>query len=153
MSVYHTVVVGTDGSVPARKAINHAAWIAAAADAKLIIVNAFVHHEASETGPATDVAADALKEGGFMMHGDAPAREILHEAAEVAKAAGAKDIELRPVAGTPVDVLTHAAERGVDLLVVGNKGMTGIAGRVFGSVPASVSHKAKCDVLIVHTRD
>jgi len=152
MSAYRTVVVGTDGSVPARKAIDHAAWIAAAAGAKLVIVTAYVHHKASATGLATDAAADALKEGGFMMHGDAPAREILQEAEGVAKAAGATNIELRPVTGGPVEVLTQAAE-GADLLVVGNRGMTGITGRVLGSVPGNVSHKVKCDVLIVHTRD
>ena len=86
------------------------------------------------------------------MHGDAPAREILQEAEGVAKAAGATNIELRPVTGGPVEVLTQAAE-GADLLVVGNRGMTGITGRVLGSVPGNVSHKVKCDVLIVHTRD
>ena len=37
------------------------------------------------------------------------------------------------------------------LVVVGNKGMGGAAGRVLGSVPNTVSHAAECDVLIVHT--
>ena len=44
MSGYHTVVVGTDGSGPSMRAVEHAARIAAASDAKLIITTAYVHH-------------------------------------------------------------------------------------------------------------
>jgi nucleotide-binding universal stress UspA family protein len=151
MSVYRTVVVGTDGSVPARKAIDHAGWIAAAADAKLVIVVAYEHHSA---GTATVKADDVLKGESYIVHGDAPVYEMLHEAEGRAKAAGAKNVELRPVIGIPVEVLTHVADEvNADLLVVGNLGMTGIKGRLLGSVPASVSHRAPCDVLIVHTRD
>ncbi|PWD40958.1 universal stress protein, partial [Gordonia paraffinivorans] len=38
-----------------------------------------------------------------------------------------------------------------DLLVVGNRGLNSIAGRLLGSVPADVARKSSCDVLIVHT--
>ena len=38
-----------------------------------------------------------------------------------------------------------------DLLVVGNRGLNTLAGRLLGSVPADVSRRAPCDVLIVHT--
>ena len=39
----------------------------------------------------------------------------------------------------------------VGLLVVGNCGLNTLAGRLLGSVPADVSRRAPCDVLIVHT--
>lgn len=51
----------------------------------------------------------------------------------------------------PADALLRVAEEvDADLLVVGNKGMKGI-GRVLGSVPNEVAHKANCSVLIVNT--
>jgi nucleotide-binding universal stress UspA family protein len=51
-----------------------------------------------------------------------------------------------------VDALVHLAEQeNADLLVVGNVGLSTIAGRLLGSVPANVSRRAKVDVLIVHT--
>jgi nucleotide-binding universal stress UspA family protein len=51
--------------------------------------------------------------------------------------------------GDPADVLVDLAEEhGADVLVIGNKGMQR---RVLGSVPNSVSHKAKCSVMIVKT--
>ena len=54
--------------------------------------------------------------------------------------------------GAPVDALVHLAEEErADLLVVGNVGLSTIAGRLLGSVPANVSRRAKTDVLIVHT--
>jgi nucleotide-binding universal stress UspA family protein len=156
MSGYHTVVVGTDGSVPSMRAVEHAAWIAAASDAKLIITTAYVHHgdEAPYHHSEEPRAEDLLKEEGWQVHGDAPIYERLHEARERAEAVGASNIEVRPIIGGPVHVLLDLAEEvQADLLVVGNLGMNSIAGRLLGSVPASITHHAKTDVLVVHTRD
>jgi nucleotide-binding universal stress UspA family protein len=56
------------------------------------------------------------------------------------------------IVGPPVDALVGLAEEvDADLLVVGNVGLSTIAGRLLGSVPANVSRRAKVDVLIVHT--
>ena len=48
-------------------------------------------------------------------------------------------------------LLNLVADSKADLLVVGNKGLNSIAGRLLGSVPANVARRAKSDVLIVHT--
>ncbi len=86
------------------------------------------------------------------MSGAAPIYAILQEAKDRAQAAGAKNVEERSVVGAPVDALVGLAEEvGADLLVVGNVGLSTIAGRLLGSVPANVSRRAKVDVLIVHT--
>ena len=54
--------------------------------------------------------------------------------------------------GRPVDELVRLAkDRDVDLMVIGNRGLNSLAGRLLGSVPANVSHRVQCDVLIVHT--
>ena len=44
-----------------------------------------------------------------------------------------------------------AEERGADLIVVGNKGMTGARRFLLGSVPNKISHHAPCSVLIIRT--
>jgi len=48
-------------------------------------------------------------------------------------------------------LISLVSSHNVDLIVVGNRGLNSLAGRLLGSVPANVSHKASVDVLIVHT--
>jgi nucleotide-binding universal stress UspA family protein len=145
MSAYRTVVVGTDGSDSSMRAVDRAATIAGA-DAKLIIASAYLpQHEDGR-------AADILKEESYKVSGTAPIYAILHDAKERAHKAGAKNVEEKAIVGAPVDALVHLAEgEKADLLVVGNVGLSTIAGRLLGSVPANVSRRAKVDVLIVHT--
>jgi nucleotide-binding universal stress UspA family protein len=145
MSAYQTVVVGTDGSDSSMRAVDRAARIAGA-DAKLIVASAYLpdHDDAR--------AADVLREESYKVTGTAPIYEILHTARERAHNAGAKNVEERAIVGAPVDALVSLAEGAkADLLVVGNVGLSTIAGRLLGSVPANVSRRAKVDVLIVHT--
>lgn len=148
MTAYKTVVVGTDGSASSLHAVERAGAIAAESNAKLIIVTGYVP-------PKEDPrAADALGDEGYKVQGAAPIYAMLREGRDRAKAAGAKDIEERPIQDAPVDALVDLAEQvQADLLVVGNVGLnarSAIIGRVF-SIPGSVASKAKVDVLIVHT--
>ena len=94
-------------------------------------------------------------EGGYKMHGSAPIYAILREARERAKTMGAQDIEERELVGAPAPALVNLSkEVHADLLVVGNAGLSSsVAGQLLGSIPANVSHRAKTDVLIVHTTD
>jgi nucleotide-binding universal stress UspA family protein len=145
MSAYQTVVVGTDGSDSSLRAVDRAAKIAGA-DANLIIASAYLPH--ADDGRAADV----LREESYKVTGTAPIYDILHTAKERAHNAGAKNVEERAIVGAPVDALVSLAEdTKADLLVVGNVGLSTIAGRLLGSVPANVSRRAKVDVLIVHT--
>jgi nucleotide-binding universal stress UspA family protein len=145
MSAYNTVVVGTDGSDSSMRAVEKAARIAGP-EAKLIIASAFLPQNEDAR------AVDALKGESYKVTGTGPIYEILHDAKERAHNAGAKNVDERAIEGAPVDALVHLAEsEKADLLVVGNVGLSTIAGRLLGSVPANVSRKAKVDVLIVHT--
>lgn len=66
---------------------------------------------------------------------------------------GDLQVETHVLAGDPANGLCDVAETvDADLLVVGNRRMKG-AGRVLGSVPNRVAHKADCNVLIVRTGD
>ena len=146
MTGYRTVVVGTDGSDSSLRAVDRAASIAAGSGAKLIVATAYFPSEDDSR------AADVLKDEGYKMSGNAPIYAILREARDRAKGAGAENIEEKAIVGAPVDALVDLAhETEADLLVVGNVGLSTIAGRLLGSVPANVARRAKSDVLIVHT--
>ena len=162
MSGYRTVVVGTDGSTSSLRAVDRAGAFAAQEHAKLIVATAYFpveekggwSHAPSHDHVADPRAADALAGEGYKMHGSAPIYEILRDARDRAKAAGARDIEERPIVGAPVDALVKLAkEVNADLLVVGDVGLDSVAGRLLGSVPAEVARKAKIDILIVHTAE
>src|SRR5207248_4673275 len=91
-------------------------------------------------------------EEAYKVVGSHPADDILREARDLAAKAGAKDVDTVCKPGDPVDVLVKIVDdRKADLCIVGNRGLNSLAGRLLGSVPANISHRASCDVLIVHT--
>jgi nucleotide-binding universal stress UspA family protein len=147
---YRKVLVGTDGSPSSFRAVEAAGRVAADAGAKLIMVCAY--HPMPDRERAR--AGDQLGDLAYKVEGSTPADDALRAARDHAIAAGARDVEEVAVAGDAVDALLELAdERGADLLVVGNRGLNSIAGRLLGSVPANLSHRARCDVLIVRTTD
>ena len=150
MSAYQTVVVGTDGSDSSLRAVDRAAVIAADHGAKLIVATAHLPVPEEKGHYAIPPGSDHGQD--YRTVGEAPYYAILQNARERAHQAGAKNVEEKPIVGAPVDALVHLAEQEkADLLVVGNVGLSTIAGRLLGSVPANVSRRAKVDVLIVHT--
>lgn len=148
MSAYATILVGTDGSETSLRAVDRAAELAADAGAKLVIVCAYI--PPPDRSSARD--QDILGSEAYQVVGTAPAEETLRTAAERAARAGATQVETAVVQGRPADSLVDASrEHGADLLVVGNRGLNSIAGRIIGSVPLDVARHAPVDVLIVHT--
>src|SRR6266540_7297259 len=76
----------------------------------------------------------------------------LRDAQEMAQGMGVKEVSVHPREGDPADaILDVAEEHGSDLIVVGNKGMTGAKRFLLGSVPNKISHHAPCSVLIIRT--
>jgi len=147
--VYRCIVVGTDGSTTAGEAVRQAAQLAQAFGAELHVVHAFQTVSPLATiGPDAGAAATAL---GLPEQVETHARDILRRAADSAGAEGVR-VETHLGTGDPAEALLETAERvGADLLVVGNKGMSGVRRFVLGSVPNKVSHHSHCSVLIVNT--
>jgi nucleotide-binding universal stress UspA family protein len=147
-ATYTTVLCGTDGSQSSFRAVERAAAVARDAGATLLLACAYRPMSAREVQDAQD----ALGGEGYKVVGSTPAEDVLRDAADRAARVGAKDVEIHAVEGDAVDELSRLAQdRRVDLLVVGNRGLNSLAGRLLGSVPANISHRASCDVLIVHT--
>jgi nucleotide-binding universal stress UspA family protein len=145
---YKTVLVGTDGSESSFRAVERAAQVAADAGGTLLIVSAYMAMSERDQRRA----GEALGDESYKVVGSHPSEDILREATDIAKKAGAKKIDTVSQAGDPVDVLVDVVDKhGADVCVVGNRGLNSLAGRLLGSVPANISHRASCDVLIVHT--
>ncbi|MDT3397215.1 universal stress protein [Streptomyces sp. B1866] len=149
MSVYETVIVGTDGSASSFTAVDRAAAVAVACGAKLVILCAYRPLGKHESNVAQDKLGEEV---AYQVVGSAPAEDTLRDAQERAVLSGARDVETLAIEGDAVpSLLKWAKKRSAGLIVVGNRGLSTIAGRILGSVPAEVARKADVDVLIVHT--
>jgi len=146
--MFASIVVGTDGSQTAQEAVRQAADLADRVGARLGIVCAY-----------EPVSSARLREDAQQIPADLqwivnPREDVdatLRAAAAIAKEAGVES-ESYARQGDPADaILDVAEERGADLIVVGNKGMTGAKRFLLGSVPNKVSHHAPCSVLIIRT--
>lgn len=152
MSAYQIVVVGTDGSDSSLRAVDRAAAIAAHHGAKLVVATAHLPVPVEKGRYAIPPGSDHGQD--YRTVGEAPFFAILQNARERAHQAGATDVEEKPIVGPPINALVQLAEEiEADLLVVGNVGLSSVAGRLLGSVPSEVSRRAKTDVLIVYTID
>ena len=143
-----SIVLGTDGSDTAKKAVHEATELAKLLGATIDLVSAY------EPVPAQRLRAearDAPADVSWMVNPREDVEATLKEAAEEVKAAGVT-VETFAREGDPADaILDVAEERGADLIVVGNRGMTGAKRFLLGSVPNKVSHHAPCSVLIIRT--
>ena len=146
--MFTRIVVGTDGSDSAGEAVRQAVDLAKLASAQLSIVSAYgsVPKHRVE-GEQLDAPADVQYEIG--------PREDVNLVLDAAAAAARKEgveVQTHPVEGEPADAILNVAEETkADLIVVGNKGMTGARRFLLGSVPNNVSHHAPCSVIIVRT--
>lgn len=148
--MYKGIVVGTDGSETAAKAVRRAADLAAATGATLHLVSGF--RLPSRAMAAVPEGGLVVAEAGGEWDTDAAAG-VLQMLAEIADGLTGIETRTHAVPMAAVESLLEVADReGADLIVVGSRGMQGF-GRVKGSVPNSVAHKADVDVLIVHTTD
>jgi nucleotide-binding universal stress UspA family protein len=123
--VYKKILVGTDGSKTAAKAVDRAVDVAKHAGASLTI---FTAAKAAKGEPVVSAEAQRHADSGIA-------------------------IDTHVADGEPVDALVETARAGgYDLMVVGNRGMTGVTRFLrLGSVPNKVSHHLPCSLLIVKT--
>lgn len=147
MVAYSTIVTGSDGSESSLHAVRSAASLAHAYGARLIIVSAYYQ----KNGLIIDAKADA---NALPVINREAADEILRDAEKVATDEGANDVELRALNGAPVAVLRRVVEEAAaDLVVIGNRGLRTLSGRVFGSIPSEVTRRFDVDVLVVNSDD
>ena len=141
--MYQRIVVGTDGSDRAQAAVEQAAALAQATGAALHLVQG--------CGSAIIVSPLYGEAAGINPNEivDACVAELQPRVDELRSRD--LDVSLHVVPSSGRDALCSVAQEiDADLIVVGNRGMTG-AKRVLGSIPNSVAHHASCSVLIAAT--
>jgi nucleotide-binding universal stress UspA family protein len=146
--VFSRIVVGTDGSETAAEAVRQARELAKLAGATLSIVSAY---SPIPERKVKDQQRDAPPDVQYEIGPREDVNLILDAAAAEARKEGV-EAQTHPVEGDPGEAILNVAEEtDADLIVVGNKGMTGARRYLLGSVPNNISHHAPCSVMIVRT--
>jgi nucleotide-binding universal stress UspA family protein len=146
--MFKSIVVGTDGSETATQAVRQAVDLASAVGASLELVSAY------EPVPSQRLRQEKLEAPEDLQWAINPREDVDATLEAAAAEARAKGVTVNTYArqGDPADaILDVAEEREADLVIVGNKGMTGAKRFLLGSVPNKVSHHAPCSVLIIRT--
>ena len=142
------ILAAIDGSETSQRAVSLAGELAGIYNGELLVLNVMPKGAKLDD----DALAFARAEGV----GDSPmaarrglASKVLGDAAVLAKAAGARRVVTEISTGDPADVILAAArDRGFDLIVVGRRGRSRLAGLLLGSVSQKVASEAPCPVLV-----
>ena len=141
-----TIVTGVDGSATAMAAAERAVMLANALGARLHVVSAYGKFE-QET---VKIGSDTM-----FLSSERDAEDVAEKVAATRRMANpGLEVTSGAAEGKPGEALVAAAEaQGADLIVVGNKRVQGIAGRVLGSIARDVAAHASCDVYVAHTHE
>jgi nucleotide-binding universal stress UspA family protein len=153
------IVVGTDGSPTAGDAVRQAIDLAKATGASLVIVQAYTEREPHDPATAYEPTLQEDDETA-QLPDDVPrpvgkraeALATLEGAVAAATEAGVEDVASEAREGDPAEaIIAVAEESGADMILVGNKGMTGAKRFLLGSVPDKITHHAPCNVFVART--
>jgi nucleotide-binding universal stress UspA family protein len=146
--LFKRIVVGTDGSETAGEAVRQATELAKLSEARLDIISAY------EPIPRQRLQEEQREAPADVQYELGPREDVnltLDAASREAKQGGL-DVNTHAREGDPADAILDVAEEiNADLIIVGNKGMTGARRFLLGSVPNKVSHHAPCSVVIIRT--
>jgi nucleotide-binding universal stress UspA family protein len=147
VSVAGSIVVGTDGSETAMRAVQHAADLARMTGARVHLVSAYK----PLTGVHVAAGARTAEIATLDIEPSARVNSILDQAAAVFRMHGV-EVETHACKGDPAAALLDVADaQHATMIVVGNKGMDSAKRFLLGNVPDKISHHAPCSVLIVRT--
>jgi nucleotide-binding universal stress UspA family protein len=161
---YSNILVGTDGSPTAMRAVEMASKLGRLIGVKPLVMTAYEppsEHELEQLRSGTGDAIGAWNatreqrqtpsDYQWRLADAAQAEDILERAVDYADKVDA-EIEVRAVEGPAPDLLLDIADQeDMDLIVVGSVGMHGTKRFMLGNVPHRISHHSPVDVLILHT--
>lgn len=138
--MYASIIVALDGSKQSLLAIKHARAIAECFRSKLVLVHAFPHtFDLRDSIEYNNLVALRIKRG-----------EEIIEAARKHLGPMSIEVDEELLEGPAAEaILSSAATRNSDLIVMGSRGMGSLKGMVFGSVSTKVAHYAPCPVMVV----
>lgn len=149
--MFSTIVVGTDGSPDARRALEAAASLGSLTDqVDVHVVTAF--HPLS-LGELRRLTAELPAEFHPLLHSYIEVDRTQQDAMDIMTRAGV-EATFQEIDGEAAEVLLDLAEREeADLIVVGSRGEGLVRRLLHGSVSTSVFHHAPCAVLVVKADD
>lgn len=173
--MFKHVVIATDGSSHAGKAVEMGSRLAAEFGAKVTVVTVATGGPLSdemrrmvESEHLVDIEKhrpnmvgnfnEALATLGRTIDDDAAAlsahqalgRVIVEGAVRRARAAGVEEVDSDVVDGDPADAILDVAERtGADLIAMGSRGLSDLEGLLMGSVSHKVCQRAECTCITV----
>jgi nucleotide-binding universal stress UspA family protein len=159
-ATYACVVVGTDGSETAERAVRQAAELAHADGARLVVVTAYegARRTAMDHLAGTAASSESARQSGipgdvqWMLTDRGQADGVAQAGRQIAHEVGAADVVINADEGDPAEVIIETADlHDADLIVVGSVGLVGPQRFLLGSVASAVLHHAPCDVLVVDT--
>ena len=146
--MFGSIVVGTDGSDTAGEAVRQASELARTVGASVHLVSAY---EPVSNQRQREERQEAPGDLEWMVNAREDVEATLRDASGSLEDAGVS-VDTYAREGDPADaILDVAEEKTADLIVVGNKGMTGAKRFLLGSVPNKISHHAPCSVMIIRT--
>jgi len=146
--MFSSIVVGTDGSATATQAVREAIDVAKAVGATLELVSAYAPVSEARLREERRHAPEDVQ---WAINPKQEVELALSDAADIAREAGVQ-VNTHARQGDAADaILDVAEEQGADLIIVGNKGMTGAKRFLLGSVPDKISHHAQSSVMIIRT--
>ena len=141
--MFRRILLATDGSSHAEKALEYARDLALRDDAQVIVVHVF------EPVPTYHSYQKALWGDQILARHIAAGRELANEAAQELRQAGV-DVIVEVLEGPPADAILRVADiRQSDLIVMGSRGQGELASLLLGSVSHRVLARAQTPVMVV----
>lgn len=142
-----TILVPIDGSEHSRKAIEFAADVADPATDKVCLLYVIPAQEAQRT---MVLGAAAISVPVDTEELEAIGEKVLAAGRQVASDAGCTSVETKSTTGDPAaKIVSEAEEVSADMVVMGSRGLSDLAGLFMGSVSHKVTHMAPCTVVSV----
>ena len=149
--MFKKVLVAVDGSAHSKRAVAYGASIAAQNEAEVILFHVMRHLGSDRIPPDLEELAHAehirVTEADMLRN---VAQAVIREAKDLAGAQGATKVQTVLQNGDPATrILEYCKTHEVDLIVIGQRGLGGLAGMLLGSVSQRVSHAAPCACLLI----
>lgn len=156
-NMFHKIVAAIDGSEHSHAVFKTALDIAKADNAVLVLLHVLSfeeHHSPSLSMPNTQEYFQAADSGSLEIYREQwqtyeqKGLDLLKSLTQRAIATGVRT-EFYQIFGSPgLKICEFAQSSGIDLIVIGHRGLSGLSELFLGSVSSYVLHRAPCSVLV-----